>query len=53
MVKQIEAIKEAMKYLDMAIDRFPDKDDEIRRHNGAIDGMIDMLAIIIKEYEIK
>lgn len=47
------AIIEAIKYLELAIDTYPDKDDQIRRENGAIYGMIDMLHIIIKDYEIK
>ena len=50
---QKEAIKKAIEFLEKAIDTFPDKDDEIRRNNGAIYGMIDMLHIIIKEVEIK
>jgi len=49
---QQEAIREAIKYLEQAIDTFPDKDDQIRRQNGAIEGMIDMLHIIIEDYEI-
>jgi len=49
---QQEAIREAIKYLKQAIDTFPDKDDQIRRQNGAIEGMIDMLHIIIEDYEI-
>lgn len=50
---QSENIKEAIKYLTNAIDTFPDKDDEIRRYNGALYGMIDMLHILNKDYEIK
>lgn len=50
-MKQGDAIREAIKYLELAIDTFPDKDDEIRRTNGAIDGMIDTLHIILGEYD--
>ena len=46
-----EEIKEAIKHLELAIDNFPDKDDQIRRENGAIEGMIDTLHIILNEYE--
>ncbi len=45
-----EEIKEAIKHLELAIDNFPDKDDQIRRENGAIEGMIDTLHIILNEY---
>ena len=44
-------IKEAIKHLELSIDNFPDKDDRIRRENGAIEGMIDTLHIILNEYE--
>jgi hypothetical protein len=47
-----EEMKEAIKHLELAIDIYPDKDDQIRRENGAIQGMIDMLHIILKEYDI-
>jgi hypothetical protein len=47
-----EEIREAIKHLELAIDTFPDKDDQIRRENGAIEGMIDMLKIILEEYKI-
>lgn len=50
---QKDAIYKAIEYLDMAIDTFPDKDDEIRRHNGALYGIIDILHIMLKDYEIK
>jgi hypothetical protein len=46
-----EEIKEAIKHLELAIDNFPDKDDQIRMENGAIEGMIDTLHIILNEYE--
>ena len=46
-----EEIKEAIKHLELSIDNFPDKDDRIRRKNGAIEGMIDTLHIILNEYE--
>ena len=51
-MKLDEAMREAIKYLEMAIDTFPDKDDKIRRCNGAIDGMIDTLHIILEDYTI-
>lgn len=44
-----DEIKEAIKHLENSIDTFPDKDDMIRRTNGAIYGMIDTLKIIINE----
>ena len=47
-----EEIREAIKHLQLSIDDFPDKDNQIRRENGAIEGMIDMLYIILKEYDI-
>ena len=47
-----DEIKEAIKHLELAIDNFPDKDDQIRRENDAIEGMISMLKIILGEYEI-
>ena len=31
-----EEMKEAIKHLELAIDTFPDKDDQIRRENGEI-----------------
>lgn len=48
---QKEHIKIAIEHLDLAIDTFPDKDDEIRRTNDAIDGMISTLKIFINELE--
>lgn len=50
---QQEAINKAIEYLEKAIDTFPDKDDEIRRNNEAIYGMIAMLHIIMRDYEYK
>ena len=47
-----EEMREAIKHLELAIDTFSDKDDQIRRENDAIYGMISMLKIILKEYEI-
>jgi len=47
-----EEMREAIKHLELAIDIYPDKDDIIRRENDAIYGMISMLKIILKEYEI-
>lgn len=46
---QRENIREAIKYLRLGVDTFPDKDDKIRRNNDAIEGMISMLKIIICE----
>lgn len=46
---QKEHIQEAIKQLYLAIDTFPDKDDEIRRRNEALDGMIATLKIFIGE----
>ena len=46
-----ENMKEAIKYLELSIDTFPDKDDIIRRENEAIDGMIAVLKIFIREIE--
>ena len=50
---QKESIKKAIEYLEKAIDTFPDKDDNIRRANGVLYGIIDMLSILIGETEIK
>jgi len=47
-----EEMREAIKHLELAIDIYPDKDDQIRRENDAIYGMISMLKIILKEYDI-
>ena len=47
-----EEMKEAIKHLELAIDIYPDKDDKIRRENDAIYGMISMLHIILKDYDI-
>ena len=47
-----EEMKEAIKHLELSIDNFPDKDDRIRRENDAIYGMISMLHIILKDYDI-
>jgi len=46
---QKENILLAIENLNNAIDTFPDKDDFIRRQNGALYGMIDMLKIIIND----
>jgi hypothetical protein len=47
---QIEEIKEAIKHLDLAIDTFPDKDNEIRAYNDMIDGIVATLKYIIKDF---
>lgn len=52
-MKQVDAIREAIRFLEEAIDTFPDKDDKIRRTNGMLYGMIDTLHIILGEYDYK
>jgi ABC-type transporter Mla subunit MlaD len=49
MKPQRENILDAIKSLEQAIDTFPDKDDEIRRYNEVLDGMIAMLKILIND----
>lgn len=45
---QKENIQEAIKHLDDAIDRFPDKDDEIREYNDFLETVICKLENLIK-----
>jgi len=49
MKTQRENVLDAIKLLEQAIDTFPDKDDEIRRYNEVLDGMIAMLKILIND----
>ena len=49
---QEEYIREAIKHLNKAIDRNPDKDDMIRRNNDALYGMISMLSIVIGDLDL-
>ena len=49
MKTQRENILDAIKSLDQAIDTFSDKDDEIRRYNDVLYGMISMLKILIND----
>ena len=48
---QIEHLKEAIKELELSLDTFPDKDDEIRRDNRQIEGVLEVLKAINMYYE--
>lgn len=47
---QKEEIKEAIKHLELALDIFPDKDNEIRCYNDSIDGIINVLLYLVGDY---
>lgn len=45
---QKEALKQAVHYLEEAIDIFPDKDDEIREYNRKLEVIINQINELIK-----